>query len=131
MLESTPFHYFSLAEIQSLTPLGSNLLDHVLVFENFPVTDKILDATPESYTITDVEIIEQTNYPFTVVILPGEELTVKLDFNANSYYEAGMKLVLTHLKKIVEQILFNIDISVEDVSLYKAAFVQNAEDSMP
>ena len=128
MLESTPYHYFSLAEIQSLTPLGNNLLDHVLVFENFPVSDKIRNATEESYTITDVEIIEQTNYPYAVIILPGKELTVKLDYNANSYNEASMTLVLTHLKKIIEQILFNTNISIEEVGLYNEVFVQNAEE---
>lgn len=40
-LDSEPYHYSSLAEVQNLSSLKQNLMDHILVFENYPITQQI------------------------------------------------------------------------------------------
>ncbi len=36
-IEREPFQYLSLAEIQAESLLGPQLIDHILVFENYPL----------------------------------------------------------------------------------------------
>ncbi|NOQ27705.1 MAG: amino acid adenylation domain-containing protein, partial [Bacteroidales bacterium] len=52
-LDSETHHYISLAEIQAQSILKQNLIDHIIVFENFPIAEKIenLDNDNEQLNI--------------------------------------------------------------------------------
>ena len=72
-LACEPYHYHPLAEIQSRSALKQNLIDHILVFENYPVTEQIEDYAREKgksdkilIKLSKVEVFEQTNYDFNI-----------------------------------------------------------------
>ncbi|NJL59460.1 MAG: hypothetical protein HC887_07245 [Desulfobacteraceae bacterium] len=75
-LESEPFHYASLANIQMLTPLKNDLLDHLMVFENYPFSQELADIAKKSdpgFSIGDIEEFERTNYDLHLEIYPGKK----------------------------------------------------------
>src|SRR5690606_34034107 len=73
-ISSEPYHYFPLPEIQFLSELKQNLIDHILIFENYPISDQLSqDLTDkENYgnkvEISNVEVFEQSNYDFNFII---------------------------------------------------------------
>jgi len=112
MVRSRSFEYIPLAEIQSNSLLKRDLLNHIMVFENYPV-DKELQQVGEKgenrlgFSINDVTCFEQTNYDLDVVVIPGEELTVKIYFNPEVYETITIENIERHLKRIMQQVTAN------------------------
>ncbi|MBT1695435.1 amino acid adenylation domain-containing protein [Fulvivirgaceae bacterium PWU4] len=106
-LESEAHHYTKLAEIQSLSTPGNRLFDHIIVVENYPLSEKILkdaSGSPEDLSITDVRIFDRTNYDLVVTMIPGEELRIRIDYSATIYDHELIKNVLAQLDQIITQV---------------------------
>jgi iturin family lipopeptide synthetase B len=90
------------------------------VFENYPVAQAIQTAPTEkgAFRITAVDIFEQVNYDFNLVVLPGEEMLIELFYNSKKYDAASMKLVLYHFGSIIEQLSKNAGAEIGDIALY-------------
>uniref|UniRef100_UPI0021009365 non-ribosomal peptide synthetase n=1 Tax=Paenibacillus thiaminolyticus TaxID=49283 RepID=UPI0021009365 len=117
-LASQAYDYYPLHEIQAQSSKNRELFDHILVFENYPVeeqTGSIGDAS--GLNITGVQAEEQTNYDLNVMILPGEEMTLHFDYNAQVYERDGIERLQRHLLHIVEQIAAESSIPVQELEL--------------
>ena len=86
----------SLVEIQgwSDVPRGSALFELLLVYENYPWPDDLGD---DDLTISDVRALEQTNYPLTVVVTPGDQLTIRADWYDISCDSTHVRGLMKHL----------------------------------
>ncbi|AEI43017.1 non-ribosomal peptide synthase/polyketide synthase [Paenibacillus mucilaginosus] len=86
-LDSAPYEYYSLADIQRLSPVGGALFDHLLVFENYPLDRQVSAPAGRSkgFDITGAEFNEHTSYDLTLLVFPGEALRFKFSFNALRY----------------------------------------------
>lgn len=119
-LEAQPYDTYPLYEIQALSDLKQNLLNHIMVFENYPVDKQVEEVGNDGQTgfqITDVEIVEQTNYDFNLIIGSDKELVIQLVYNACVYDKDGMEQVQNHLVHLLEQIVDNPKMSVNDLEL--------------
>ena len=122
---SEPFHYYPLSEIQASHPLKQNLINHVFIFENYPITDKINDMVSTEgrdnrgalWNVSNIERFEQGNYDFDIMVGPGEELNVIFFYNANAYEEDFVEGVGRHFKNILLQVLNNPEHKVDEISL--------------
>ncbi|TVT23048.1 AMP-binding protein, partial [Amycolatopsis rhizosphaerae] len=87
-----------LAEIQTWSeiPRGEPLFDSLVVFENYPI-DGGDDATSGDVTVGEVRIREQTHYPLTLVVVPGERIGVRLLYATDRYDHAGASALLDQL----------------------------------
>ncbi|MCP5046537.1 MAG: non-ribosomal peptide synthetase, partial [bacterium] len=118
-----PHHYFPLAEIQAQSVLKQNLADHLLIFENYPVAQQLNHSlenpgtlqTDKKFELLNVESFEQTNYDFNVIIIPGEGLRVRFQYNANSCERGIVEAVAGHLFQLLRQV--KQAESVSDLSL--------------
>ena len=120
-LESEPHHYDALTEIQSKSGLGSALLDHVIVFENYPIADKLVeqDDIEGGYGVSSVEVFEQTNYDLSIVVEPGEELRISFQYNENRFDGSTIAQLSSHLQLILDQMIRDIDQTVDQISLLR------------
>ena len=87
-LQSQSHHYGSLADIQAVTSLKQDLLDHVLVFENYPLADELIGLEqkyPLGFAIRDVKVFEQTSYDLALVVEPGRTVRVEFRYNASVF----------------------------------------------
>ena len=103
MLDSEAFSYHPLADIQSQTELKQDLIDHIIVFENYPIQQQMKDAEKESdapFRIGNVNVSEQSGYDFNLIIAPGDELLIKFSYNANVYDEVWIESVKDTWKKL-------------------------------
>ncbi|MEQ9404970.1 MAG: amino acid adenylation domain-containing protein, partial [Cyclobacteriaceae bacterium] len=106
-LESESHHYSPLSDVQSLSSLGMNLFDHIMVFENYPIAEEIAgmgDGGEGSYEVVDVSLFEQTNYGLTILVAPGEKIQMRFDYNPEEYEDGLMEGLRDRLLRIVDQV---------------------------
>ncbi|MCG7211878.1 non-ribosomal peptide synthetase [Paenibacillus mucilaginosus] len=99
---SAAHEFYPLYEIQADSLLKTGLIDHILVFENFPVEaqDEVLLRRRLGFVPGTVEAFEQTNYDLTVLFVPGDRLTVKFLYNEARFDAAFFTRLEGHLKEL-------------------------------
>nr|WP_277714027.1 non-ribosomal peptide synthetase [Paenibacillus mucilaginosus] len=123
-LASQAYAYYPLHEIQARCTSVRELIDHLLIFENYPVPARAeTDGGTEEagLEITGFEAEERTNYDLTVMIQPGEELRIHFDYNGRTYEEEAMRRLQGHWMGLLEQIAANPVLPVEELELLTAA----------
>jgi amino acid adenylation domain-containing protein/non-ribosomal peptide synthase protein (TIGR01720 family) len=105
-IESEQFSYSSLAEIQGLSdiPRGTPLFESIVVFENYPL-DEAVQQNKYSFSLDNIYAIEQTNYPLTLVVVPGEQLLVKISYDTSRFDDAVITRLLGHFQTLLEGIV--------------------------
>ena len=124
-VDSEPHHYYSLAEIQAETPLKRDLLDHILVAEDFPVKQKIERAlekrnqysTQRMPKLSNEEGFTYGNYDFGITIFPGEQLHIILDYNSVVIERELVQRIEGYFKNVLKQILNNEAIFIDQITL--------------
>ena len=103
LTEITAFQFVSLAEIQKCCPTipGSNLFDHIFVFENYRVEASA--AGPADASLEEIASYEPTHYPLTCIVEPGTRLTVRIQFNRRCYADNSIRALLQHFHQVLEQ----------------------------
>ena len=76
--------HIGLAEIQQAAALGE-LFDTLLVFENYPVDRAGLAAASDGLRLGRVEGHDATHYPLALIVQPGEELQLRLDYRPDLF----------------------------------------------
>lgn len=99
---SSVYEYYPLYEIQGLSQLKNSLLDHVIAFENYPLSERLQMAGGDkdnSLHIDKVKVFESTNYNFNIVVNPGQKFMVSFIYNSNLYSQktiGGLENTLVH-----------------------------------
>jgi amino acid adenylation domain-containing protein len=118
LVDSNQYSYSSLAEIQTWSeiPRGASLFDSIVVFENYPV-----DATAvlgnDSFCLENIQVSQQTNYPLTLIVLPGEQLQVRISYDTNRFDDGAITRLLGHFQTLLEGIIVNPEAQVSQLPL--------------
>jgi amino acid adenylation domain-containing protein len=110
VFESTKYDYLPLAKIQANTELKRDLINHIMIYENYPVAKEITTAKTGKeleLEIKKFEISEQTSYNFNIYVMPGTNMTIKFAYNTAIYDEHQLKNIEGHFKNILRQIADN------------------------
>jgi len=119
-LNSETYSYYPLYEIQAQCELKQNLLDHIIVFENYPIDKEIQDfewSKELGIKLEGFEAFEQTNYPFNIIVIPGKELKVRLVYDADVYDTNFINQIEGHLKQAASSILENPEKIIGKISI--------------
>jgi iturin family lipopeptide synthetase B len=121
-LSSEPYHYHPLAEIQSQSLLKKDLINHILIFENYPTAEQIKgyenkNNNPLPFQISHVEVFEQTNYDFNLIAAAGAQLMVQFNFNGSVFDSDLIERIANHFLLLVDQVLDNEELEVEELTL--------------
>jgi amino acid adenylation domain-containing protein len=139
-IASQSHQYYPLADIQNLSPLKNNLFDHIVVFENYPVAEKIggllennaetNDANRPGFEVFGIESFEQVSYSFCAMFSSGRELVMKFKFT-NNYDPALVERMADHFLCITEQVLANPQLKVADTRLLSALENKQVTETFP
>ncbi|MBA4057540.1 MAG: non-ribosomal peptide synthetase, partial [Marivirga sp.] len=119
-VEKETHHYNSLSAIQSISALGTALIDHVMVFENYPIAQAIeggFKNDKETFTVTDLVVFEQTNYNLLLLIEPGMEISIKFIYNSNRYEWQTIEMLTEHLSVVIEQFTQNRNVLIPEITI--------------
>ncbi|WP_149847009.1 non-ribosomal peptide synthetase [Paenibacillus sp. 37] len=122
VLESETYSYYPLYEIQAESALKQELFDHIMVFENYPIDEKMKQDETRTAVITGAEVMERTSYGFDLTVLPGKSLGFKFNFNAKMYDSMMIQRIAQHFTQLAEQI-----VDQPDELLYKFELLPEKE----
>ncbi|WP_155252353.1 non-ribosomal peptide synthetase, partial [Paenibacillus polymyxa] len=119
-IASQAYDTYPLYEIQGLSELKQDLINHILIFENYPMEEQIEqlgEGEASSFRITGVESVEQTNYDFNLVVLPGNTIHMSFVYNALAFERESVEQIQGHLMELLKQVVANPDISVRELDV--------------
>ncbi|MFJ8039081.1 amino acid adenylation domain-containing protein [Kitasatospora sp. NPDC096147] len=117
-------HHLGLAELQRLAG-GGELFDTLVVFENHPTA--ALDAADEdggdggdggdALRITGVEVRDTVHYPLALIVLPGEQLELRLKYDGARIPAAEAAAVAARLTTLLATVTTTPDRQLAAVDL--------------
>ncbi|MED3000358.1 amino acid adenylation domain-containing protein, partial [Bacillus velezensis] len=115
-LKGQAYSYHPLYDIQANSQVKQGLIDHILVFENYPVEQEldVLNSNGETkdlFHIHDFSMEDETNYSFYLMVAPGDEIHLKMRYDSSVYDRQFIENIKGHLTHIVSQILDKPDIT--------------------
>ncbi|BAY50181.1 amino acid adenylation domain protein (plasmid) [Scytonema sp. HK-05] len=118
LVDLEQYAYTPLVDIQAWSdvPRGTPLFESLVVFENYPL-DASLQEGSGSVKVSDVRGFERTNYPLTVVVTPGEQLSLQVSYNASRFNVAIIKQMLEHLETMLADMVAKPQASLLDLEM--------------
>ncbi|WP_299316054.1 amino acid adenylation domain-containing protein, partial [uncultured Aquimarina sp.] len=116
-ISGTPHHYLNLSEVQSQSELGMDLINHIMIFENFPVQEAIQedienieDQKNLELTIESAEVFERINYNFNITISSiNSSIAVEFIYDSYKYDNELIKVITSHFTNLLEQFSTNFN----------------------
>ncbi|MBF4485710.1 non-ribosomal peptide synthetase, partial [Flavobacterium sp. CSZ] len=123
ILKSTAHHYINLSEVQSQSIPGMDLINNLMVFENYLIQEAVKEDIDELYsqkeqklTIEEINVFEQTNYDFSTIIAPSAEaFKVEFRYNPNVFDTGLIKNLSAHFSGLVAQFCSDPEIQLTDI----------------
>jgi amino acid adenylation domain-containing protein len=101
-LELREYEHSKLTDIQACSGVrqGTSLFDSLFVFENYPMDESLREGFG-NISIDDIHFIERNNYPLTVVVMPGQALSVKINYDETRFQRALIEQMGEHLHNLL------------------------------
>ncbi|MFV0131783.1 non-ribosomal peptide synthase/polyketide synthase [Streptomyces sp. HMX87] len=115
--ESRRHDFVSLAQLQtwSEVPGGTSLFDSIVVFENYPFDADALAR--HGLAMEQERDVEPTNYPLSVVVAPGDTLTVTLDYDPAAFDPATVDGIGASLRTLLTEMATGPDRTLAELPL--------------
>ena len=116
--EQLPYAHSPLAQVQGFSevPRGQALFESLLVVENYPINEALHQGNGP-LAIEDIRAVEQTNYPLTVVVVPGSEGLLRISHATEQLDEATVERMLAHYQALLQGIVEAPERRVSELSL--------------
>ncbi|HEU0088339.1 MAG TPA: non-ribosomal peptide synthase/polyketide synthase [Pseudonocardiaceae bacterium] len=115
--ESRRFDFVSLAQLHTWSDLpgGVNLFDSIVVFENYPINDEV--AAANGLRIRGLQAVETTNYPLSVVVSTGQQLSFSLGYEPRLFDAETIERIAAHLEVLLNGIVTAPDRALAELPL--------------
>ncbi|SMF97565.1 amino acid adenylation domain-containing protein [Methylomagnum ishizawai] len=116
------YEFLPLTQIQGLSavPRGQDLFQHLLTFENAPIDPSLREKTG-AFHFVDVVVRTHTNYPITVMVIPGPETHLQITYQEERFEAATIERMLVHFRSLLEDMIRHPDKRVGELGLLGAA----------
>ncbi|MGN4562438.1 condensation domain-containing protein, partial [Bacillus cereus group sp. MYBK5-2] len=112
-----------LYEIQAQTEQKQDLITNLIVFENYPTEaemERVGNQSENLLEVKNVNMEEQTSYDLNLIVVPGEEFKIRLNYNANVYDSTSIERICGHLIQVIQQVVNNPQICIQDLEVVTA-----------
>ncbi|MGH3901348.1 MAG: amino acid adenylation domain-containing protein [Pseudonocardiaceae bacterium] len=91
-----------LSQLHSFSELPAEvgLFDSIVMFENYPIGSE--DTATRGLRLRELTAIETTNYPLSVVVIPGERLSVRLGYDPALFEVSTIERMAGHLTHVLD-----------------------------
>jgi amino acid adenylation domain-containing protein len=119
---ASQYAYSSLVDVQgwSSIPRGAPLFETLLVFENYPMLNRPAEGRPPDGA-RKARHIERTNLPLTLIVAPGERLSIKALSDVSRFESATVKRLLGHLETLLRGVVTHFEAPIAKLPLLTAA----------
>ncbi|MGF1676309.1 MAG: condensation domain-containing protein, partial [Rivularia sp. (in: cyanobacteria)] len=123
-IEQESYSYSSLIDIQhwSDVPRGVGLFESLVIFENYPISiDAVLQGWSNDLQISQARGFERTNYPLSLTVIPGAELSLRINYDCNRFESATIIRMLGHFQTLLQAIITNPEQKISKLPLLTPA----------
>jgi amino acid adenylation domain-containing protein len=122
MIELRRFEWIPLSQIQAWSDVPSDtpLFESILIVQNLPFLWS-LQQRGKQLGIETPRFCERTHYPLAVTVVPGNELLIKIGFDAQRFDPDTIERTLGHLRTVLEAMAADPQRRLIDVPLLTAA----------
>lgn len=115
------YSYSGLTEIQGLSgvPRGQSLFRTLYAFENFPL-GAATDELTGTLRVIEPSLTEKTNYPLTLVVVPGQGLDFKLSYDSDRIADWLAVGLLDQVQQVLTTMVTRPDVMVGQIGLVPA-----------
>ncbi|MBN9381659.1 MAG: amino acid adenylation domain-containing protein [Chitinophagaceae bacterium] len=108
-LAGVPHHYASLAEIQTLSGLQQPIINHILLFDNFPSSEEQLHQAGEGEggyipEIYQIEEFEDPDYDLNIRVGADKDIVIRFDYNELVFDRSVLAAMLSVLETILRTV---------------------------
>lgn len=116
------YEFSPLVKVQGWSEVagGESLFENILVYENYPIEETVEEEVGE-ITLGELRSVEQTNYPLTLLAVPGEGLVLRIIYEQGRFEDELIANVLKHLARALEEIASNPEQRISEFSLLSEA----------
>ncbi|MBC8636025.1 amino acid adenylation domain-containing protein [Caballeronia sp. EK] len=98
-----PHQHLGLTEI--LEQSGHNeLFDSLLIVENYPMDARRLHGAADGLAVAGIDGYDGTHYPVTLVAIPGERMTLRLDCRISQFAAEAAHKLLNRFVRVLEHV---------------------------
>ena len=117
-IELRDYEYSSLVNVHewSDSPVRSSSLLLDRCFENYP-TQRTASDNQREYQIKDIEYIEQSNYPISIIALPEDRFRLISVYNKHYFSNDSIDRLLHHVQTIIQAFAENPDQIIDSLPL--------------
>jgi len=123
-VQARQWEYASLRDIQTWSEVrrarNESLFDSILSFNNYTLDRFLPEAIPD-LEINELNSVEGSHYPISVLVDPGEALLLRMNYNARRFPEATITRMLQHFETLLEAMAARPDQPLSAFSLLTAA----------
>ncbi len=109
-----------LLDLQAFTGVhsGTAMFESLLVFENYPISiDTALESKQTGLKLVERAGFERTNFPLTVVVIPGSQLRVNLRFDLERYSPRAVQRIADQFQVVLSQFLERPDQPISKINV--------------
>ena len=103
-----PVQHIGLADIQRVAGVGE-LFDTLVVFENYPLDSAASSDAHGGLRIIGAKGRDATHYPLGLMVMPGERLLVRLDYNGEHFSRDAAESIASRLIALLEAAVEHLD----------------------
>ncbi|HKE59595.1 MAG TPA: condensation domain-containing protein, partial [Pyrinomonadaceae bacterium] len=121
--QSRQYEYSPLVEVQgwSEVPRGEQLFESLLGYQNYPIRlDSSLFSLDGRLEASDIGALEMVSFPLCFLVIPGEELMVRVYHDLRRFDVATVKRMAGHFEMLLKGIVAHPDRSVNELSILTA-----------
>ncbi|OFX87035.1 MAG: hypothetical protein A2X00_10640 [Bacteroidetes bacterium GWE2_32_14] len=119
-LKSRNYEYLSLADIQLFAKDKMNLIDHIMVFDNYPINENIGRVSDDSgigFKIAELDLYEQSSYDLNVLISARNIITVNIKFNNKLFKAETINKILNTYKLLINKTLLDPHKKISEIEI--------------
>ncbi|HEU5476172.1 MAG TPA: non-ribosomal peptide synthase/polyketide synthase [Actinophytocola sp.] len=117
LAEAQRFGFVSLARLQKAG--GVNLFDSIVVVENYPIDEEA--AASQGLRLRELSAVETTNYPLSVMVVPGRRLSVDFGYDPALFDRTTVERLVQHFVLVLGGIADDVDRRVSELPVLTAA----------
>lgn len=116
-METEPYHYTPLTDIQSLSPLSTKLFDHILVFENYPLDQELANGLKnrEDFSIETVAFRGDESFDLVLTVMLEHEREILFTYNNSRYTNATIENAAHTMRKVLSAMTENPDAVISTI----------------
>ncbi|XCN74104.1 MAG: amino acid adenylation domain-containing protein [Candidatus Electrothrix aestuarii] len=120
--------HIALFDIQNCSEVqnGISLFDTLLAFENYPLGDAF-EQIDDAYHVEDIGAFEYTNYPVTIIIIPGKTLGFRIIYDSTRVNQDQISRLWGHFKKLINALAGHPDQMIGRLTMLTQAELRQLE----